>query len=84
MKRISTNIQFNDSNYALRNQEVRLQNTNNQIQSQMKIQALRDDPIAAGHAVRYQSFLARLERCEKNTQTLNDQYRKGTWLVRWT
>lgn len=75
MKRISTNIQFNDSNYALRNQEVRLQNTNNQIQSQMKIQALRDDPIAAGHAVRYQSFLARLERFEKNTQTLNDQYR---------
>lgn len=75
MKRISTNIQFNDSNYALRNQEVRLQNANNKMQSQMKIQALRDDPIAAGHAVRYQSFLTRLERFEKNAQTLNDQYR---------
>lgn len=75
MKRISTNIQFNDSNYALRNQESRLHNLNNQIQSQQKIQTLRSDPIAAGHAVRYQSFLARLERFEKNTQSLNDQYR---------
>lgn len=75
MKRISTNIQFNDSNYALRNQESRLHTVNNQIQSQQKLQQLRLDPIAAGHAVRYQSFLARLERFEKNTQTLNDQYR---------
>lgn len=75
MKRISTNIQFNDSNYALRNQESRLHTVNNQIQSQQKLQQIRLDPIAAGHAVRYQSFLARLERFEKNTQTLNDQYR---------
>lgn len=75
MKRVSTNIQFTDSNYALRNQEFRLQNLNNKMQNQSKIQALRDDPIAAGHTVRYQSFLTRLERFEKNTQTLNDQYR---------
>lgn len=75
MRRISSNIQHNDSNNALRNQEFRLQNVNNKIQSQNKIQMLRDDPLAAGHAVRYQSFLARLERFEKNTQTLNDQYR---------
>lgn len=75
MKRISTNIQFNDSNFALRNQESRLHNLNNQIQSQEKLQTLRSDPIAAGHAVRYKSFLARLERFEKNTKILNDQYR---------
>lgn len=74
MKRISTNIQHTDSNFSLRNQESRLHNLNNQLQSQRKIQQLRDDPIAAGHSVRYKSFLTRLERFEKNTQTLRDQY----------
>ncbi len=75
MKRISTNIQHTDSNFSLRRQEMRLHNKNNQIQSQRRIQGLRSDPIAAGHSVRYKSFLNRLARFEKNTQTLNDQYR---------
>lgn len=74
IKRISTNIQHTDNNFSLRNQESRLHNLNNQIQSQRKILQLRDDPISAGHSVRYKSFLTRLERFEKNTQTLHDQY----------
>ncbi len=77
MKRISTNIQHTDSNFATRNQEARLHNLNNQIQSQRKIQSLRDDPLAAGHSVRYKSFLTRLERFEKNTKTLRDQYQQA-------
>ncbi len=74
MRRISSNIQFTDSNFALRNQESRMQKTNNQLQSQRKIQQLRDDPLAAGHSVKYKSFLTRLERFEKNTKTLHDHY----------
>lgn len=74
LKRISTNIQHTDNNFSIRNQESRLHNLNNQIQSQRKILQLRDDPISAGHSVRYKSFLTRLERFEKNTQTLHDQY----------
>lgn len=74
MKRISSNLQHTDSNYAVRNQESRLHKLNNKIQSQRKIQQLRDDPLAAGHSVRYKSFLARLERFEKNSQTLRDQF----------
>lgn len=75
MRRISSNLQHSDSNFSLRNQESRLYNLNNNIQSQRKILNLRDDPLAAGHSVRYKSFLARLERFEKNTKTLRDQYR---------
>ncbi len=74
MKRVSSNLQHNDSNYAIRRQESRLHKLNNSIQSQKRIQSLRDDPLAAGHSVRYKSFLARLERFEKNARTLQDQY----------
>lgn len=74
MKRISSNLQHNDSNYSIRRQESRLHKLNNSIQSQRKIQSLRDDPLAAGHSVRYKSFLSRLERFEKNAKTLQDQY----------
>ena len=48
---------------------------NSQLSTQRRIQQLRDDPIAAGHSVRYKSFLARLDRFEKNAKTLNDQYK---------
>ncbi len=77
MRRISTNIQHTDSNFAARNQEARLHNVNNQLQSQRRIQELRDDPLAAGHSVRYKSFLTRLERFERNTKTLKDQYQQA-------
>ncbi len=77
MKRISSNIQHTDSNFATRNQEARLHHLNNQMQSQRRIQALRDDPLSAGHSVRYKSFLTRLERFERNTKTLRDQYQQA-------
>lgn len=75
MRRISTNLQHDDTQFALRNQESRVSNLNNQIASQRKIQNLRDDPLAAGHSVRYQSYLARLERFENNAKTVNDQFK---------
>lgn len=75
MRRISTNIQHDDMQGALRRQESKVNNLNNQIASQRKIQNLRDDPLAAGHSVRYQSFLARLERFDRNAKTVSDQFK---------
>ncbi|MDR2079321.1 MAG: flagellar hook-associated protein 3, partial [Treponema sp.] len=41
---------------------------------QSRIHELRDDPLAASHAVRYESYLARLERFEKNTLHAREHY----------
>lgn len=75
MKRISSNMQYTDRSFAVRNQENRLHRVHNQLSTQRRIQQLRNDPLAAGHSVRYKSLLTRLDRFEKNAKTLNDQYR---------
>ena len=75
MRRISSNLQNTDTQFSLRRQESRVSDTNNSISSQRKNLNLRDDPLAAGHSVRYQSYLARLDRFEKNAKTLNDQFK---------
>lgn len=75
MIRISSNMNHNDLQGAMRNQEFKMNRLNNQIGSQQKVLDLRDDPLAAGHGIRYQSYLSRLERFEKNTKIVNDQYR---------
>ncbi|MCF0241694.1 MAG: flagellar hook-associated protein 3 [Treponema sp.] len=72
--RISSKMYNNDTQANLRLQESRLNNLNNQIGSQQKIQRLRDDPLAAGHVVRYQSYLNRVNQFEKNAQTLTDEF----------
>lgn len=72
--RVSSSLANNDAQYNLRNQESRLNKVNNQMGSQQRIQQLRDDPLAAGHLVRYQSYLSRVNQFEKNAQTLSDQY----------
>ncbi len=74
MKRISSNMNNADVQYNLRLQESRLNKATNQMGSQQRIQNLRDDPIAAGHLVRYQSYQGRVEQFEKNAKTITDQY----------
>lgn len=74
MHRISSVMNNNNTQSALRFQESRLNNSSNQIGSQRRIQQLRDDPISAGHLVRYQSYLDRVNTFEKNAQTLSDEY----------
>src|SRR5574344_2779990 len=74
MHRISSQLNNNNTQYNLRSQEVRSAKMQNQIGTQSRISALRDDPIAAGHLVRYQSYLTRVNQFEKNAQTLADQY----------
>lgn len=74
MQRISSQMNNNNTQSNLRLQESRLNKVNNQIGSQQKIQQLRDDPLAAGHMVRYQSYLTRVNNFEKNALTLSDQF----------
>jgi flagellar hook-associated protein 3 FlgL len=64
-----------DTQYYLRKQEVKQNILNRQIGSQSRIGSLRDDPIAAGHLVRYQSYISRVNQFEKNAQTLSDQFK---------
>ncbi|MCQ2576568.1 MAG: flagellar hook-associated protein 3 [Treponema sp.] len=74
MHRISSQMNNNNTQSNLRLQESRLNRVNNQIGSQQKIQNLRDDPLAAGHLVRYQSYLGRVKTFEKNALTLSDEF----------
>lgn len=74
MQRINSQMNNNNTQSSLRLQESRLNTANNQIGSQRRIQQLRQDPIAAGHLVRYQSYLQRVNQYEKNALTLSDQF----------
>jgi flagellar hook-associated protein 3 FlgL len=64
----------NDIQYYLRRQEEALSNQQARIAGHSRIKELRDDPLAASHAVRYESYLTRLERYEKNTLFAKDHY----------
>jgi len=72
--RISTGMPFDNAQLSIRQQQARISNLQNQISSQNRIQQLRDDPLAAARAVRYESFLARLERFEQNTLYARDHF----------
>jgi len=68
MRRISSDMPHSDMQFHLRRQEEHSNNLENQIGTGNRLQRLRDDPIAASHAVRYESYLARLNRFEENTK----------------
>lgn len=74
MRRISSGMNDTDVQSRLRIQEFKLNKANNQFGSQRRIQELRDDPIAAGHLVRYQSFEGRIKQFEANAQTLTERF----------
>ena len=74
MRRISSDMPNMDIQFHLRRQEDAINNVNNQISSGNRLQSLRDDPLAAARAVRYDSYLARLNRFEENTQYAMNHY----------
>jgi flagellar hook-associated protein 3 FlgL len=63
----------NELQRNMRKQEYRLNKLNQQLGTQQRVQNLRDDPIAAGHLVRYQSYVSRINQFTKNAQTLTDK-----------
>lgn len=74
MRRVSSAMNNFNTQNSLRRQESDVNRVSNQMGSKTRIQELREDPIAAGHLVRYQSFLARVNAFEKNAQTLSDKF----------
>lgn len=75
MRRISTDMPNNDIQFRLRRQESDLASLQAKIAGQTKIQELRDDPLGASHAVRYESYLARLGRFENNALYAKDHFK---------
>jgi len=74
MRRISSDMPVMDTQFHMRRQERALSEIQGQIGAQTRLNRLRDDPIAASHAVRYESFLTRLNRFEENTQYAMEHY----------
>lgn len=74
MRRISSDMPHSDMQFYLRRQEENANNIENQIGTGNRIHRLRDDPIAASHAVRYESYLARLNRFEENTRKAKEHF----------
>ena len=73
MQRISSGMNNADVQFRLRYQESKLNKANNQLGRQRRIQELRDDPLAAGHPVRYQSFVDRINTFESNAQSITEK-----------
>jgi flagellar hook-associated protein 3 FlgL len=74
MKRISSEMAPADSQFYLKRKDNAISKINNQANTNNRLNQLRDDPIAASHAVRYDSFLTRLKRFEENTQYAMDHF----------
>ena len=70
MKRISTDMPNFDMQYHLRIREWKMNEMQNKMASQSRIQNLRDDPLAASHSTRLQSVLFRMRRYTKNIETV--------------
>jgi flagellar hook-associated protein 3 FlgL len=74
MRRISSDMPTTDMQYRLRRQEEGINKLQSSISSNNRILEPRDDPMAAAHAVRYESYLARLKKYEQNTQYAMEHY----------
>lgn len=68
-----------DASYWLRIRQSRLNQVENQLASQKRINNLRDHPLGAAHAVRFDSKLTRLDRYQKNVNSVmdNNNYADG-------
>ncbi len=75
MFRISTNMPNDNMQYHTRRREHMMNQVQNQMASQTRIQNLRDAPLAAAHSTRYQSYLTRLNRFSDNIRYAQDNYR---------
>ncbi|MCL2184626.1 MAG: flagellar hook-associated protein 3 [Treponema sp.] len=74
MRRVSSDMSFTDMQFYLERRQDHLNQIENRIGSQSRLKSLRDDPIAASHAARYDSFLSRLNRFEQNTKYAMEHY----------
>jgi flagellar hook-associated protein 3 FlgL len=68
MNRVSSDMSTRNLQFFLKRKEDAVNNLQEQVGTNNRLNQLRNDPIASSHAVRYQSFLTRLDRFESNTQ----------------
>lgn len=84
MYRISTHLTNNDMQFWARRREFELNQLQNQMANQTRIQNLRDDPLAAAHSTRYQSYQMRLERFRDNIEYAQDNFRVSETYMKQT
>lgn len=77
MNRVTTFMSNDDMQYYARMREWQLNRQQSQIASQSRIENLRDDPAAAAHSTRYQSYLTRLERYSENIEYAQSRHRES-------
>ena len=75
MQRVSTDMMNNDMQFWLRRTEANLSAQEGRVATQNRLMNLRDDPLGAARAVRYDSALVRLQRYEKNAAYASDNYK---------
>lgn len=71
-----------DMQFHMRRREYLMNQKQNQIAGQSKIQNLRDDPMAAAHSTRFQSYAYRLERYSDNMEYAQNHLRVTEGYVR--
>ena len=84
MRRISSDMMNTDTQFWLRRREDAMTSMQNRMNRQTRIENPRDDPMAAAHAVRYDSFASRLMRYEENIQYTMDRSRIAEGYMRQT
>ncbi|MGO8692962.1 MAG: flagellar hook-associated protein 3 [Rectinemataceae bacterium] len=82
MQRVSTDMMNDDMQFWLRRRERDMTSLETKMAQQTNIENLRDDPLAAARAVRYDSVVQRLDRYEKNASYADDQYKVSEDYVR--
>jgi flagellar hook-associated protein 3 FlgL len=82
MQRVSSDMMNNDMQFWLRRTEGNLSSQESRMATQNRIQNLRDDPLGAARAVRYDSVVSRLQRFDKNAGMAADGYKVAENYVR--
>jgi flagellar hook-associated protein 3 FlgL len=84
MQRVSSDLMNDDMQFWTRRRERDMASAETKMARQSRIENLRDDPLGAARAVRYDSVGHRLERFEKNAAWADDQYKVTEGYVRQT
>ena len=75
MRRVSTDMPNNDMMFHLGIRQFRMDELENKMASQTRVQNLRDDPLAASKSTRYQSVITRMKQYSDNVGTAQDSLR---------
>jgi flagellar hook-associated protein 3 FlgL len=84
MQRVSSDLMNDDMQFWTRRRERDMASAETKMARQSRIENLRDDPLGAARAVRYDSVGFRLGRFEKNAAWADDQYKVTEGYVRQT